>query len=279
MKMIIFLLLNIFVFVISSNAQNNNTTMEAWKGFSLNSPTENAYSYSKQTSGAIDDSSVEKCQDSVNKIPSTNNSVVDFRCKLVTFEVCMNKSIGTISQSQDSLKQCEIMKGLAGPRACAEACSEAAKLPTGGNGSVTTNNGTYNDLTPFAVACFKKIVGSTNLLGEVNSCGRNEALQCLINSSKHASINAKILEERKNACKEYHSKFPNAPCIACINGEVRLDYDPKKIDLDCSAEDAKLGKCVHVGCTKLMEEKGLCKISVIGERFSKENIPNINKKK
>ncbi|MDO9199087.1 hypothetical protein [Rhodoferax sp.] len=212
-------------------------------GLALERPTENPYTYSKKNApaGAAPASA---CMASVNAMPKTGNSVIDTRCKLVAFEVCMHEKIGTISQSQDSRKQCEIMQGLGGPAACRQPCIEAAKLPIGGSGTVVTKENTYTELTPFAVACYKKIMDVPG--GNAGACSRNEALQCLMNGSSAAGVNAAIRQERKNACADFYQKYPNEPCVPCAKGEVRVDYDSRKVDLDaekCTPALAAAGRC------------------------------------
>lgn len=162
-------------------------------------------------------------------VPVTGNSVIDTRCKLVAFEVCMNEEIGVISQSQDARKQCAIMKGLGGENACRQPCIKAAKLPVGGDGVVVTHTATYKELTPYAVSCYKKRMDSVG--NKDNDCNYNHALQCLMNGSKSPDVNAAILRERKNACKSFQTTYGGA-CVPCSGENVRVNYDPSTMDLD-----------------------------------------------
>jgi hypothetical protein len=179
------------------------------------------------------------CMEAVKNVPKTGNSVVDTRCSLVAFEVCMNKSAGIISQSQDSKKQCQIIQELGGAAACQQPCMDATKLPVGGSGVVTTARGTYTGLTPFAVACYNKTKSD-------DVCSHNEALQCLMNASSSEEINSAIRLERKNSCDELNRNQKNHACTACSAGGPRVDFDPKKPDLDqrhCTTALAAAGHC------------------------------------
>lgn len=209
----------------------------------LERPREDVYSYAKKNSGS-GDAPAGACMESVKKMPKTGNSVIDTRCSLVAFEVCMNKAIGTISQSQDSKKQCAIMQGLGGPTACRQPCIDATKLPVGGGGTVVTKENTYTKLTPFAVSCYEKIMNVPG--GNVSACDRNEALQCLMNGSSVPGVNAAIRQERKDACTVFYRQNPKNVCAACYKGHLRVDYDSKKVDLDsdkCNPALAAAGHC------------------------------------
>ncbi len=174
-------------------------------------------------------SAASDCMKSASLIAKTGNSVIDTRCSLVAFEVCMNKATGIISQSQGARKQCAIMQGLGGATACQLPCIAAAALPVGGSGI----HGTYTGLTPFAVACHKDVMDKVGGVDEMaDACNLNHALQCLMNGSSSPSVNAAILRQRKSECKSFHAAYPGGGCSACSNGDLRVDYDPSKIDLD-----------------------------------------------
>lgn len=195
------------------------------------------YSYAKNKSG-VSDAVVKPCMDSAKKASQTGNSVIDMRCALVAFEVCIHKANGTVSQSQDSAKQCKIMQGLGGASTCQQPCAEAAQLPVGGSGVVTTPSGTYTGLTPFAVTCYKETLGKSSGIRSP-LCARNEALQCLMNGSSSPEVNAAIRKERSEQCIIMHRESPQAVCAACVGDKPRVDYAPGKIDIDakyCSPE-------------------------------------------
>jgi hypothetical protein len=200
------------------------------EGLDLGRQRDDVYSYSKKKNSSSNSAPASTCMATVETIAKTGNPIIDTRCKLVAFEVCMHKAIGTISQSQDSKRQCEIMRGLGGPNACLQPCIDAATLPIGGSGTVVTKANTYSGLTDFAVACYTKIVNSSNK--GISACDRNEALQCLMNGSSIPSVNSAIRQERQSSCAEHYKKSPNEVCVACNKGEMRVDYDPKKVDLD-----------------------------------------------
>ena len=212
-------------------------------GMPMEQQREDPYTYARKNSPSSA-APASACMASVNEMPTSGNLVIDTRCKLVAFEVCMHKTIGTISQSQDSRKHCEILQGLGGPATCRQPCIEASKLPIGGSGTVVTQENTYAGLTPFAVACYKKIMDVPG--GNAGTCARNEALQCLMNGSAEPTVNSAIRQERKNACADFYQKHPNVPCVPCIKGKVRVDYDSKKVDLDsdkCTPALAEAGHC------------------------------------
>ena len=203
-----------------------------------------AYSFARKNSGTTD-AVAKNCLDSVKAMPKSGNSVVDMRCSLVAFEVCVYKGNGTISQSQDSRKQCGIIKGLGGPAACQQPCEEAAKLPTGGDGVVQTPGGLYTGMTPFAVACYRDTMQKA-LPSNPAACVQNEALQCLMNGSASPEVNAAIRKERHGTCAQLLKDHPQNTCVACYEGKPRVDYAPNKIDIDavhCSAEMAAKRLC------------------------------------
>ena len=219
----------------------------SWDGMS-NQHKEDVYSFAMKNSGSDKSAPAAECMKSVSIMEKSGNSVVDTRCALVAFEVCMNKSIGTISQSQDSKKQCSIIKGIGGANACQQPCIDAVKLPTGGSGSVTTKEGSYTKLTSFAVSCYNKAMGNSNVNQGDETCSRNEALECLMNGSSLPDVNAAIQRERKNACRIFDAKFPHAACTPCKQGGgLRVDYDQSKIDIDaehCNPEFVNKKYCV-----------------------------------
>lgn len=168
------------------------------------------------------------CMKSVSSMAKTGNSVIDTRCSLVAFEVCMNKATGIISQSQGAKKQCAIMQGLGGATACQQPCIDAVALPVGGNGVVDR----YTGLTASALSCYNdrmdRLAGGDE---RATDCGINLALQCLMNGSSSASVNAAILRDRKSACKSFYGRYPGEVCVACYKDGLRVDYDPLKVDL------------------------------------------------
>lgn len=169
------------------------------------------------------------CMESAKSIPKTGNPVVDTRCSLVAFEVCMHKATGIISQSQGTTKQCTIIQGLGGAAACQPYCTMAAALPVGGKGKAAL---TYTGLTPAAVSCYDDVMDRIDGVNKENDdCNHNHALQCLMNGSASPSVNAAILRDRKSACKSFNATYGGG-CSACAGDNVRVDYDPAKIDLD-----------------------------------------------
>lgn len=172
-----------------------------------------------------------ECMDDANNptiVPETGNPVVDFRCRMVAVEVCVNKKTGFISQSQGTKKQCEIIQGLGGVTACKQPCSDAKHLPVGGNGVV----GNYRGLTSAAVSCYdetRKRIGGVD--SKSDACNQNIALQCLMNASSSLDVNAAILRERKSGCKSFYNTYGGG-CVACSGEKLRVDYDPSIIDLD-----------------------------------------------
>lgn len=181
------------------------------------------------------------------KVPGS--SVAEYRCGLVAYETCMNAELGLISQSQDTGKQCTIIRGLAGDGACAQPCADAAKLPRGGNRAVTLPSGrSIGGLTEFAAACHQEILSKGG--GPEAACMRNQALQCLINASADPAVNQAIRDERRAACRSWHDTHPGESCSACNGVEPRVDFDSRKIDLDpehCNAKLAAQGQCVMPG--------------------------------
>lgn len=207
-------------------------------------PRMDPYSYAKDKTG-VGGAAVEACRKSSLQASKTGNSVVDMRCALVAFEVCMHKANGVVSQSQDSGKQCKIIQGLGGPGACAVPCAEAAQLPVGGNGVVTTAGGRYTGLTQFAVDCYQDTLSKPGINHDA-ACVRSEALQCLMNGSSSPQVNAAIRRERTEACAIMHRNSPNAICVACAGAVPRVDYAPGKIDMDarhCTPELAAQKLC------------------------------------
>ena len=203
-----------------------------------------AYSFARKNSGT-NDAVAKNCLESAKALPKSGNSVVDMRCSLVAFEVCIYKGNGTISQSQDSRKQCGIIKGLAGPAACQQPCEEAASLPVGGDGVVQTPGCLYTGMTPFAVACYRDTLTKA-LPGNPAVCLQNDALQCLMNGSASPEVNAAIRKERHAACAQLQKDKPLNACVACFEGKPRVDYAPDKVDIDagyCSAEMAAQRLC------------------------------------
>lgn len=157
--------------------------------------------------------------------PKSGNSVVDTRCSLVAFEVCMNKAAGTISQSQDAQRQCAMMKQIGGANACLQPCIEALVLPVGGNGVV----GRYTGLTTTSVDCYNNTLKGIDGKDEaVDECRLNGALACLQNASASPVVNAAILRERKSACKSYSQSYPRNACGACVEGRLWSDYEEQK---------------------------------------------------
>jgi hypothetical protein len=167
----------------------------------------------------------------------TGNSIIDTRCSLVAFEVCMHEELGVISQSQGAKKQCSIIKGLGGDSACLQTCIKAAKLPVGGDGTVRTVDvdgvvHNYNGLTRYAVSCYEETIKNIDTADNLtNSCKKNIALQCLMNGSSSPIVNASILKERKTACKRFNKTYSGG-CVACAGESLRVNYDPAIIDLD-----------------------------------------------
>lgn len=224
-------------------ASDSNGPMPAPTVLNMSRSAETPFTYYEKESGKNGLDVTKTCRAAANQSP-TNNSIVDYRCSLVAFEVCMHRQMGVISQSQDSKKQCAIIQDLGGPAACRQPCLDAAALPKGGNEVVTTPEGTYSGLTKFAASCYSNLLKKEG--GKLSACGRNEALQCLMNGSSSTDVNEAIRQERKNACGEYHIKHPNGACTPCAKGILRVDYDPKKIDLDpqyCTPNLAKAGHC------------------------------------
>lgn len=173
----------------------------------------------------LKDGAAKACILQAKAIPKTMDSVIDTRCSLVAFEVCMNKKSGVISQSQDAQRQCTMMKTRGGANACAQPCAEAMVLPKGGNGSV----GRYANLTEGAARCYEnrmKELGGED--AERDACVVNSALQCLMNGSSRPDVNAAILRERKAACKSYAKQYPNGKCSQCKDGEVAYDFEKMK---------------------------------------------------
>lgn len=173
----------------------------------------------------LKDGAAKACLASAKAIPKTMDSVIDTRCSLVAFEVCMNKKSGVISQSQDAQRQCAMMKTRGGATACAQPCAEAMVLPKGGSGVV----GRYANLTEGAARCYEnrmKDVGGEDQ--ERDACVVNSALQCLMNGSSRPDVNAAILRERKASCKSYAKQYPNGTCSSCKNGEVAYDFEKMK---------------------------------------------------
>lgn len=203
-----------------------------------------AYSFARKNSGT-NDAVAKNCLESAKALPKSGNSVVDMRCSLVAFEVCLYKGNGTVSQSQDSRKQCGIIKGLGGAAACQQPCEEAATLPVGGDGVVQTPGGLYTGMTPFAVACYRDTFAKAPL-GNPPVCVQNDALQCLMNGSASPEVNAAIRKERYAACAQLQKDKPLNACVACFEGKPRVDYAPDKVDIDashCSAEMAAKRLC------------------------------------
>lgn len=218
-------------------------------------PSMDIYSYAKKQSGS-GNGAAGHCLTSAKTLPKSGNSVVDTRCSLVAFEMCMHQAMGTISQSQDSRKQCAIMQDLAGPDACKQPCAAAARLPVGGDGVIVTPGGTYAGLTPFAVTCYKETLGKSGG-GTPGVCVQNSALQCLMNGSASAEVNTAIRRERISACAALQRDSANVQCSACIDGMPRVDYAPGKIDIDAK----------H--CTADMAAKKLCSTTRISEELPK----------
>ena len=203
-----------------------------------------AYSFARKSSGT-NDAVAKNCLESAKALPKSGNSVVDMRCSLVAFEVCIYKGNGTISQSQDARKQCSIIKGLGGLAACQQPCEEAASLPVGGDGVVQTPGGLYTGMTPFAVACYRDTLAKAPI-GNPAVCVQNDALQCLMNGSALPEVNAAIRKERHAACAQLQKDKPLNACVACFEGKPRVDYAPDKVDIDasyCSAEMAAKRLC------------------------------------
>lgn len=165
------------------------------------------------------------CMDAAKAIPKTLNSVVDTRCSLVAFEVCMNKATGVISQSQDAKRQCAMVKEIGGASACLQPCAEAIGLPVGGSGAVDR----YTGLTAASVSCYNATMSRIRGVNQaVDECNVNQALECLQNASSSPSVNEAILRERKSACHAFSSTFPNEGCSACSGNLPRVDYEELK---------------------------------------------------
>lgn len=202
-------------------------------------------------------SAVKICKGRSTSLPKTGNSIVDTRCSLVAFEVCMYEETGVISQSQGSKKQCTIIKGLGGADACKLPCLAAAALPVGGNGKVDK----YSGLTETSVKCYDSVV-NTRIPGkkeENDDCNLNHALSCLINASSSPGVNAEILRDRKQGCFDFNSKYPGVVCSACYGKDVRVNYDPSIIDLDpkfCTPALAAAKQCIMPG-TKVEKKQDL----------------------
>lgn len=198
-----------------------------------------------QANNAVSDKykATEYCMDSAKLIPKTGNPVIDTRCSLVAFEVCIYQKTGFISQSQGTKKQCAIIQGLGGATACQQPCIAAADLPVGGNGRV----GRYTGLTAAAVSCYnERIDRKDGVDKQRDACNQNLALQCLMNGSSSARVNEDILQERKNGCIVFHRIYGEG-CLACSGDKIRVDYDPTKIDLDsehCTPALAAAKQCI-----------------------------------
>jgi hypothetical protein len=196
---------------------------------------------------ATRNAAVGKCMASAKFTQKTGNPVIDSRCSLVAFEVCMNKETGIISQSQGTTKQCTIMKGLGGATACLQPCAEALALPVGGKGAVDR----YTGLTPAAVSCYNGVMDRlTDGDESENACNANVAMQCLMNGSSSPVVNAAILRDRKGECQSFYKRYPGKACVACFKDNLRVDYDPLKIDLDskyCTPALAAAKQCTMPG--------------------------------
>lgn len=160
-----------------------------------------------------------QCMALDSSVPKTGNGVIDMRCSLVAFEVCMNRKTGIISQSQGAKQNCAIIKGIGGAAACKVPCDAATTLPVGGDGTA----GRYKGLTPAAVACYdQRIVAASNQTTPgLKACGVNLAVTaCLYNGSSSPSVNAAILREAKAGCASFHKKYPGETCSACTGWQL-----------------------------------------------------------
>ena len=173
----------------------------------------------------IKDGSAKACIASAKSIVKSGNSIVDTRCALVAFEVCMHEKSGIISQSQDAPRQCAMMKSIGGAQACAVPCAAVLALPTGGTGKV----GKYTGLTEGAVRCHDNVM-SEGISDDpkTNACASSRALQCLMNGSASPAVNAAIQRERLSACRGFAKLYPDGGCGACRGSELGLDYDKLK---------------------------------------------------
>ena len=165
------------------------------------------------------DEHASQCMAMDASVPKTGNGVVDMRCSLVAFEVCMNRKTGIISQSQGAKQNCAIIKGIGGAAACKIPCDAATTLPVGGDGTA----GRYKGLTPAAVACYdQRIVAASNqTTPSLKACGVNLAVTaCLYNGSSSPGVNAAILREAKAGCASFHKKYPGETCSACTGWQL-----------------------------------------------------------
>jgi hypothetical protein len=168
-----------------------------------------------------------ECLTQAKSLPMTGNQIVDTRCSLVAFEVCMNRKTGYISQSQDARRQCAMIQTLAGASACQSTCLAASALPVGGSGRVDR----YTGLTSEAVACYEARMASIGARGnddEFNDCVANTALECLQNASSSPVVNAAIARERRSSCKSFHARYRQGRCGACFEDRPRVDYEAMK---------------------------------------------------
>ena len=165
------------------------------------------------------DEHASQCMAMDASVPKTGNGVVDMRCSLVAFEVCMNQKTGIISQSQESRQHCTVLKGIGGAGACKAPCEAVATLPVGGEGVVAR----YKGLTPAAVACYDERITAAGKArtASAKACGVNEAVTaCLYNGSSSRSVNAAILREAKAGCASFKSRYPKEICPACTNWQL-----------------------------------------------------------
>ena len=160
-----------------------------------------------------------QCMAQNSSVPKSGNDLVDMRCSLVAFEVCMNQSTGIISQSQGAKDNCNLIKSVGGPNACQAPCAAAVALPVGGTESV----GRYKGLTPAASACYdeRMVSASKQPTPSAKACGVNAAVTaCLYNGSSLPEVNAAILREAQAGCANFKSRFPNDSCQACVNWQL-----------------------------------------------------------
>ena len=151
--------------------------------------------------------------------PKTGDGVADMRCSMVSFEVCLNRTTGIISQSQGAAENCHIAKDRAGPGACQAPCAAAALLPVGGSGKA----GRYTGLTPAAVACYREriVMAGRQSTPATKACAVNGVVTgCLYNGSASPAVNAAILEEAQAGCENYKQRFPNETCSACTSWQL-----------------------------------------------------------
>ncbi len=165
------------------------------------------------------DTSASECLGQDAAIVKTGNSIVDMRCSLVAFEVCMNRKTGIISQSQEAKENCTLIKRVGGAGACKAPCDAVTGLPVGGDGVV----GRYKGLTSAAVNCYDTAIvraGKESDPGKKACLVSHAVTACLYNASSLPEVNAAILREATAGCQRLTRNYPDGNCQSCINWQL-----------------------------------------------------------